>query len=110
MENFYREYNPPLTKNANTCVGLGLLLIGKLSLLDSKFPGIKDSLYLVSCEESIEVIFFYSNVYLLFLIKNYHYRVMTMRNTLVMTTQIPGLVIKNMLWLLCKLKLMDVEV
>lgn len=58
LENFYREYNPPLTKNANTCVGLGLLLIGKLSLLDSEFPGIKDSLYLVSCEESIEVSFF----------------------------------------------------
>jgi len=57
LENFFREYKPPLTKNANTCVGLGLLLIGKLALLDNKFPGVKNSLYLVSCEESIEVSF-----------------------------------------------------
>lgn len=57
LESFFREYEPPLTKNANTCVGLGLLLIGKLALLNDKFPGIKNSLYLVSCEESIEVSF-----------------------------------------------------
>lgn len=57
MENFFREYEPPLTQNANTCVGLGLLLIGKLALLENKFPGIKNSLYLVSCEESIDVSF-----------------------------------------------------
>jgi len=57
LENFFREYKPPLTKNANTCVGLGLLLIGKLALLENKFPGVKNSLYLVSCEESIEVSF-----------------------------------------------------
>lgn len=55
LEKFFREYKPPLTQNANTCVGLGLLLIGKLALLEGSFPGIKDSLYLVSCEESIEV-------------------------------------------------------
>lgn len=55
LENCFREYKPPLTKNANTCVGLGLLLIGKLALLNNRFPGIKNSLYLVSCEESIEV-------------------------------------------------------
>lgn len=55
LQNFFREYEPPLTKNANTCVGLGLILIGKLALLENRFPGIKDSLYLVSCEESIEV-------------------------------------------------------
>lgn len=54
LENFFREYKPPLTKNANTCVGLGLLLIGKLASLDDRFPGVKNSLYLVSCEESIE--------------------------------------------------------
>lgn len=68
LENFFREYTPPLTKNANTCVGLGLLLIGKLSLLDSQFPGIKDSLYLVSCEESIEVS---TNVILILIFKSF---------------------------------------
>lgn len=55
MEDFFREYKPPLTKDANTCVGLALLLIGKLALLDEFFPGVKECLYLVSCEESIEV-------------------------------------------------------
>ncbi|XP_060846615.1 uncharacterized protein LOC132926284, partial [Rhopalosiphum padi] len=54
LEFFFRKYKPPLTKNANTCVGLGLLLIGKLALLEKRFPGVKNSLYLVSCEESIE--------------------------------------------------------
>lgn len=54
LENFYREYQPPLTTNANTCVGLGLILFGKLALLENRFPGIKNSLYLVSCEELIE--------------------------------------------------------
>lgn len=56
LENFFREYEPPLTKDANTCVGLGLLLIGKLALLEDIFPGVKNSLYMVSCEESIEVL------------------------------------------------------
>lgn len=55
LENFFREYKPPLTKDANTCVGLGLLLIGKLATLEERFPGVKNSLYMVSCEESIEV-------------------------------------------------------
>jgi len=56
LENFFREYKPPLTKDANTCVGLGLLLIGKLASLEDRFPGVKNSLYMVSCEESIEVL------------------------------------------------------
>jgi len=69
LEYFFRKYQPPLTKNANTCVGLGLLLIGKLALLESRFPGVKNSLYLVSCEESIEVSFHFLyivNKYIIF--------------------------------------------
>ncbi|XP_050434809.1 uncharacterized protein LOC126842006 [Adelges cooleyi] len=54
LEDFFREYQPPLTKDANTCVGLALLLIGKLALLNDRFPGVRESLYMVSCEESIE--------------------------------------------------------
>lgn len=62
LENFFRNYKPPLTKDANTCVGLGLLLIGRLALLENEFPGIKNNLYMVSCEESIEVSFFFMQV------------------------------------------------
>jgi len=67
LENFFRDYKPPLTKDANTCVGLGLLLIGRLASLEDKFPGIKNSLCLVSCEESIEVsVFFMPMLYIVF--------------------------------------------
>ncbi|EEB14879.1 conserved hypothetical protein [Pediculus humanus corporis] len=53
VENFFRTYNPPITPEHHTCVGLGLELLKKLKFLEKKYPGLKDKFYLVSCEEAI---------------------------------------------------------
>ncbi|XP_050544843.1 uncharacterized protein LOC126907526 isoform X2 [Daktulosphaira vitifoliae] len=52
FDKFFREYEPMLNDNANNCVGLSLLLIGKLAKLDEFFPGIRECLYLVSCDRN----------------------------------------------------------
>ncbi|XP_050531320.1 uncharacterized protein LOC126900016 [Daktulosphaira vitifoliae] len=50
FEQFFRGYEPKLNKEANNCVGLSLLLIGKLAQLDEFFPEISKCLYIVSCD------------------------------------------------------------
>ncbi|XP_049947877.1 uncharacterized protein LOC126456166 [Schistocerca serialis cubense] len=54
LSHFYRHYEPPITEEHYTCVGLALELLQKLRRLDKKFPGLASGLFLASCEESIE--------------------------------------------------------
>ncbi|XP_059470514.1 uncharacterized protein LOC132193701 [Neocloeon triangulifer] len=54
LDQFFREYSPPITPEHHTCVGLGLELLKKLWLLESKFPGLASKFYVISCEEAIE--------------------------------------------------------
>ncbi|XP_050544303.1 uncharacterized protein LOC126907232 [Daktulosphaira vitifoliae] len=61
FDKFFREYEPILNDNANNCVGLSLLLIGKLAKLDVFFPGIRECLYLVSCEKNLKNFEKYNN-------------------------------------------------
>lgn len=54
MKSFYRQYNPPITAEHHTCVGLSLELLKNLFELEDKFAGLSSCLYLVSCEECVE--------------------------------------------------------
>lgn len=54
LRHFYRLYAPLITDEHHTCVGLGIELLNKLSALDSRFPGLSNLLYLVSCEEAVD--------------------------------------------------------
>lgn len=49
------SYDPPITPKHHTCVGLALELWTKLDELDMRFPNLTEHLYLVSCEESIDM-------------------------------------------------------
>lgn len=51
MKTFFRNYQPPITPEHHTCVGLGLELLQRLRLLRKKFPDVAGKFYLVSCEE-----------------------------------------------------------
>lgn len=51
LAHFYRHYSPPITSEHYTCVGLALELLARLANLENRFPGLKDKLYLISCEE-----------------------------------------------------------
>jgi hypothetical protein len=62
LEQFMREYTPPITPEHHTCVGLGLELLKKLWKLESKFPGLASKFYVVSCEE-VSFFSFPSNLY-----------------------------------------------
>lgn len=53
LERFYRKYQPLITTEHHTCVGLGFELLQRLRGLNKRFPGISSGLYLVSCEETI---------------------------------------------------------
>lgn len=54
LEEFYRDYDPPLLHGRYTCVGLACDLATKLSTLEMQYPGLKDATYQVSCEEEID--------------------------------------------------------
>lgn len=51
LEFFYRHYEPPVTEEHYTCVGLALELLCRVQELENKFPGLASYLYLASCEE-----------------------------------------------------------
>lgn len=51
LERFYHKYQPLITREHHTCVGLGFELLYRLRCLNKRFPGIASGLYLVSCEE-----------------------------------------------------------
>ncbi|XP_046405243.1 uncharacterized protein LOC124170518 [Ischnura elegans] len=51
LEGYFRKYQPLITAEHHTCVGLGLELIKRLSEI---FAHIKESFFLASCEETIE--------------------------------------------------------
>ncbi|EFN76835.1 hypothetical protein EAI_16481 [Harpegnathos saltator] len=53
LDNFYRTYQPIITDEHYTCVGLGFELLRRLTDLDERYPGLAKSLYLTSCEETI---------------------------------------------------------
>ncbi|XP_012227310.1 uncharacterized protein, partial [Linepithema humile] len=53
LDRFYRKYQPLITEEHYTCVGLGFELLHRLKGLNNRFPGIASGLYLVSCEETI---------------------------------------------------------
>ncbi|XP_015437292.1 PREDICTED: uncharacterized protein LOC107192527 [Dufourea novaeangliae] len=53
LDRFYRKYQPLITQEHHTCVGLGFELLHRLRGLNERFPGIASGLYLVSCEETI---------------------------------------------------------
>lgn len=54
LEDFFHGYVPLVTVAHHTCVGLALELCCRLKKLENRFPGLTESLYLVSCEEWIE--------------------------------------------------------
>lgn len=54
LEDFFHGYVPLVTAAHHTCVGLALELCCRLKKLENRFPGLTESLYLVSCEEWIE--------------------------------------------------------
>ncbi|XP_050580363.1 uncharacterized protein LOC126917501, partial [Bombus affinis] len=54
LERFYHKYQPLITREHHTCVGLGFELLYRLRCLNKRFPGIAGGLYLVSCEETID--------------------------------------------------------
>lgn len=54
LEEFFRDYDLPQLSGRNTCVGLAIDLLSRLSVLEKQYPGAKDALYLVSVEEIIE--------------------------------------------------------
>jgi hypothetical protein len=51
LDLFYRKYQPLITNEHYTCVGLGFELLCRLKDLNKRFPGIASGFYLVSCEE-----------------------------------------------------------
>lgn len=51
LDRFYQKYQPRITNEHHTCVGLGFELLHRLTDLNKRFPGIASGLYLVSCEE-----------------------------------------------------------
>ncbi|XP_063606873.1 uncharacterized protein LOC134781595 [Penaeus indicus] len=54
LEEFYRDYDPPILPGRYTCVGLACDLTTRLSALEIHYPGLKDSVYQVSCEEEVD--------------------------------------------------------
>jgi len=58
LDRFYRKYQPLITHEHHTCVGLGFELLHRLTGLNKRFPGIASGLYLVSCEEVSSKYFF----------------------------------------------------
>lgn len=59
--NFYRSYHPPISAEHHTCVGLSLELIHELFVLEERFPGLIERLYLASCEECVDDIISYAS-------------------------------------------------
>lgn len=49
-----RTYQPLITPEHHTCVGLGLALLNKLADLQHRFPGLASRIYLASCEEAVD--------------------------------------------------------
>lgn len=56
LEEFFHRYEPPVTAQHHTCVGLALELWCRLHKLETRFAGLTESLYLVSCEECVEAL------------------------------------------------------
>lgn len=54
LKEFFRDYDTPLLPGCFTCVGLSLDLSSKLSQLERTYPGLKDAMYQVSCEEEVK--------------------------------------------------------
>lgn len=61
LMNFYRSYCPPITSEHHTCVGLSLELMKELFVLEERFPGLIEKLFLVSCEECVDDVSSYTS-------------------------------------------------
>lgn len=53
LEEFYRDYDPPIIPGRYTCVGLACDLTTRLSALEIHYPGLKDAVYQVKRETTI---------------------------------------------------------
>lgn len=53
LPEFYRDYDPPLVHGKYTCVGLAADLASRLADLEALYPGLKDAVYQVSCQEEL---------------------------------------------------------
>ncbi|KAK4292080.1 hypothetical protein Pmani_035128 [Petrolisthes manimaculis] len=53
LREFYRDYDPPMVPGHYTCVGLSAHLASRLADLEKDYPGLKDAMYQVSCEEEL---------------------------------------------------------
>lgn len=53
LEEFYRQYQPPIAADHYSCVGLSLDLAQRLMRLERFFPGVSSAIFLASCEEDI---------------------------------------------------------
>lgn len=54
LAHFMQGYEPPITAEHYTCVGLGLALLNKLAGLEDRFPGLAACVQLASCEEAVD--------------------------------------------------------
>ncbi|XP_045128056.1 uncharacterized protein LOC123514300 [Portunus trituberculatus] len=54
LQEFYRYYDPPLVSGRYSCVGLAADLASRLAYLEGHYPGFKDAIYQVSCEEELK--------------------------------------------------------
>lgn len=59
---FFHLYSPPITSEHYTCVGLAFELWNRLLIkLESKYPGIGNHIFVVSCEEDVDSPVGYTN-------------------------------------------------
>lgn len=47
VQEFFRDYDPPMVSGHYTCYGLSAHLSSKLANLEKAYPGLKDAMYLV---------------------------------------------------------------
>ena len=67
LAEFFRDYDIPVLSGRNTCVGLSSDLLSRLSELESKYPGFKDSVFPVSTSYVTICIIMDKNAYLRFI-------------------------------------------
>lgn len=54
LQEFFPKFNPPIRAHKHTCVGLALEVMKRLKVLEKDFPGISNSMMIVSCDENID--------------------------------------------------------
>ncbi|XP_039763114.1 uncharacterized protein LOC120635968 [Pararge aegeria] len=63
LKEFFPKYNPPIQPYKHTCVGLAIEVMKCLKSLETDFPGIEQSIMVVSCEENVEKMVEYTTLH-----------------------------------------------